>query len=703
MLGNGIDIEVAGQELKLLSDVLRAIRNNWKLLLLASVSGLVLGFVASYLKQEKFDATAQVMINTQISVETNFTPVDSGQPISTTALESEIEVMRSLDLVEKVVDQFDLVNDPEFNPDASGNDENDSPAADTPEPDTETTEQVAPAKLPFDAVRETIIANVAENRTIAQTGNVSAVYAITFTSADPQKAAVLANALAREYIAASREARVQSLELSQNWLQERTEDLKLRLSTLSVQRESFLLSAPYSPEEVETIKARNVSDSRSISAATLELNTIGTNTRLLQNLLDQENILDQASAARLLIPQIDQLLDSAASNPQQASDEIRAQISQKVEQLERQASALEGEIAALKVKIDDSRTVLVAQAGSDAELSRIENDIAVAEAIYQDFVSQLSRRTQQDRFLDDEARVISAARPALEPTSPNRRLYAIVAAVLATLLAFIKVVVSEIRQTKMRTPYEFEATTHLELLGVIPEIVDLPSQRDSVYISEKKLNPMLLSFGRKLRVSILAHARSMRHQRPTPSGQPWPQVIAGCAALPDEGSSTAMIAMAVAFSEAREKVLFIEFSGENNEKSNFAASRIGQPSLPSKHNGISTLKVKLSDIEDEEAKTIFELEEMLPILRESFDRIVVDLPPLLSHIGSIQICQSADETVIVGRWNHTSKNQIRSAIQALMSAGIQPLGVIASRYDLAGAGGFGDQTIYYVNPRQAVS
>lgn len=716
MLSDRVDIAVAGQELRLLANIFRALRNNWKWLVLAGVLGAVVGGAVSFQRDEKFEATAKVMINTQILVETNFTPVESGQPISTTVLESEIEVLRSLDLVEKVVDQFNLVNDPEFNANAL-------PKGAAAKPKVVTDAQAArqstagggetsddlildanpqPETLPFDAVREEIIANVAEQRTIEQTGNVSAVYAITFTSTDPQKAAILANALSQEYISASRNARIKTLELSQGWLQARTGDLQTRLSSLSVQREEFLLTAPYSPEEVDTIKARNVSDSRQLSVVRQELDAVMSDIGVLQDILRWGDIIQRATGALRISPEIGPILSNADTAPDTVRRQIREQLSQTIEQLALQSAEIEARLVDPEAAVAASRAVLVTQAARDAELSRIENDIIVAESIYQDFVSQLSRRTQLDRYLDDDARIISAARPALDPTEPNRRLYATVAGVLATLLAFVAVVVSEIRQPKLRNKSEFETTTDLPFLGVVPEIKDLPTQANILFSGAGSLDPVLIRFARKLRVSLLSEAAArgqIGHSRAVTHS---PQVIAGAAAALGEGQSTMLIGLAVAFAEANETVLYIEFLGGNDSRLDHANPHPESPTTSPHIPRLSFVQVDLPEKEMNETQVILELHEQLTELRKSYDRIILDAPPILFRISSAQICQAADEIVQVGRWNHTSKSEIRSALQVLSNVGVSPVGVVATRFDLSGAKRYGDETIYFQRSRSAL-
>ncbi|HNP15481.1 MAG TPA: hypothetical protein PKI99_03355, partial [Terrimesophilobacter sp.] len=83
-----------------------------------------------------------------------------------------------------------------------------------------------------------------------------------------------------------------------------------------------------------------------------------------------------------------------------------------------QRAELDVESLPLGAELERTRAVLLDRARRDAETKRIENDIAVSEAIYQDFMTQLSRRTEQREYLDADARVISLARPPFRPSEP---------------------------------------------------------------------------------------------------------------------------------------------------------------------------------------------------------------------------------------------------------------------------------------------
>lgn len=744
LIGQSIDAAVARNELRALGDFVRAVRNGWKIVLVGGASGLVLGGLLSFAAPVKYVSVAQVMLNTRVSVDTDFTPVESGLPTSITTLESEIEVLRSIDLVERVVDRLDLTNDAEFNRNAG------KPA----DPPT-LTKSGEPDPAFVDVPRETTIATVADHRSIEQVGNMSAVYSISFKSADPNKAAILANELAEQYLITSREAKLRSLELSQGWLAERTENLQERLSKLSVKREEHLMAAPYSPDEVETIKARNVSAERRLRAVQADLAKIDETLAGITRNLDAGTPAEAAQYLEMEPADLPDLVARTRAGDAEAETRLRTLIDASRETLTARGAALGAELAFLNAELAQTHSVLVEQAIRDAETRRIENDITVEEAIYQDFVSQLSRRTQQDQYLDAEARIISYARPALTPSEPRRALMALAGLLLATLGCIVALIVREVTQPFMRSGREFEAATGLPLISVIPEVSRDRSLLEVFLNGSGMIDPRLVRLARKLRLSVLAEAAAASREREEPISAAWtasaipaertltasaqprkqtpptkaalsrrstdialpvprsmPAIIAGAAANAGDGQSSAMLALALAFADAGETVLLVDLDTENSP---FAALRpetgidpmrlLDNPAL-AEGLIIETLVPRLfilpatmQGADQAEGFAISKSQSLIAHLATRFDRVLLDTPPLMTRMDTASFQQAANEVILFARWNATTKTEVRGVLRTLNDVGVMPMAVVATRMDLEQALRFDDGTLAHQPPR----
>ena len=101
-------------ELRKLQDILWALYSSARKILIYSFIAAIVAYIYSYTFEKKYTSVARVMLDTRIVNNPEYEPFVSGLPTSLTSLESELEVLRSTDLIEHVVQKLDLQNDPEF-------------------------------------------------------------------------------------------------------------------------------------------------------------------------------------------------------------------------------------------------------------------------------------------------------------------------------------------------------------------------------------------------------------------------------------------------------------------------------------------------------------------------------------------------------------------------------------------------------------
>jgi uncharacterized protein involved in exopolysaccharide biosynthesis/Mrp family chromosome partitioning ATPase len=726
LFGVGIDASVAQGEIRLLGNIARALRRGLAWIAGAGVIGGTLGLIMSFTTEVRYTSVAQVMIETRVSEDTQFTPFVSGLPTSLTSLESELEVLRSLDLVDRVVDRLNLQDDTEFF----------DPTAVEEPPEGE----VSP-ELQAEARREAVIGSVAERRSIEQVGNISAVYAISFTSADPEKAAVLANALAEEYVSTTRTAKLRSLELAQGWLTERVNQLQADLTGLGVQREQHVLSAPYSPDEIETIKASNVAGERRLQPLQKEMAEVRTTLARVRGLMQQDRMLLAAILVRNPSPALAEAIaafrqDNAAGGPA-----LEAEIAREIDRLESRRSALLVEIEPLADEVEHTRAVLVDQARRDAETRRIENNIAVSEAIYQDFMSQLSRRTEQDAYLEADARVIARARPPQDPSEPNRRFDAAVGMLAAALAVTLFIIGREALQHRMRNVREFEIGTGLPMIGVVPEVAPGRAPLATFVGAEPGVSPDILRFARKIRWSVLSElpgglaailatpgagdettsrrkSRNMIQARgaaePALAAGPGGYgtgaangphtVIAGASANYGDGQSSSMLALACAFADAGDRVLLVDCDFEASPYKALrddAGINLGQVRSDPRRakqlvveTGFGALHILPAPSPDEKIEVV-EWLRLFRNLAAQYDCILLDTPPLMTRIDTTVLQKAADMVILFTRWNATTTGETRSIMKLLGDVGVTPIGVVGTRIELDRVGKFGDDVLFY--------
>jgi polysaccharide biosynthesis transport protein len=429
---------------------LLALTNMWRAFLrvrvwivLATMLGAVAAFAFAQTLESRYTAVAMVMIDTRVQRERALPTAEAVLPTTTTALESELEVLRSHDLVESVVDRLDLDADQEF---AADIDEARPGAVASvrkavlaarewiglarvdPEP------PVAPDTSDID--RERLIQAIAARRNVELASNLSAVYAISFTSNDPRKAARIANAFAEQYLELQIVEKRLQLDRTYEWLANRANELNRKLVELARQKEAHALRAPFSS---------------------------------LQSLQDAQSLRD-SYIARLQTARA----QGAATQAQE--------IERGIEQLNRQ---------------------LAEQAAHESEAARLQSEVTVAETVYARVVGQLSDLQEQGDILRPDAQIIAQARPPLERSEPRVPFLTAGGAALGFGLLTGFVLLRELGQHRLRTLRDFEEATNLPILGFLPRTRKRAAPLRTV-LTGRLPDQRLVQSTRKLKASLAA-------------------------------------------------------------------------------------------------------------------------------------------------------------------------------------------------------
>lgn len=177
------------------------------------------------------------------------------------------------------------------------------------------------------------------------------------------------------------------------------------------------------------------------------------------------------------------------------------------------------------------------------------------------------------------------------------------------------------------------------------------------------------------------------------------QVIMVTSARPNDGKSTIALHLAKSFANSGENVLLVDADLRRGSLHRvFSAPR-------STKAGLSDLLLRMVEPADVLQKTPIDkltflskgcsvnidcdllaserLRGVLDPLREKFERIVVDSPPILGISDALQITQSVDGALFVIRANQTTQRDIVSASEALRQTGMAVYGFILNSVDFS--------------------
>ncbi len=727
---SGLGLTSAGDpELRVLSNIAWAIRRSLFWVLCLGFMAAVVAYALTYLSVSKYTSNAKVMIETRVQTETEFTPQVSGLPLSLTSLESELVLLRSTDLIETVVDRLELQNDPEF----SGQDEaislspidlarglKDQLVAYLVGEDNELATS-GDGQPELDLTRETTIKNLQDSRSIEQIGDLSAVYEIRVTSESPQKAALIANSLASEYMTLLTRMKRDDLVQSQQWLATRIGQIREDLNTLSSDLEAHSIDTPFTPDEYATIKAQRIKAEKRAALVGDELFEIDGKLKTLRFLKSNDQLIEAVEFAT------ETGLMSQVPGKALDSKESVAVLEDAQNAAERRSDVLKGQLAALNLTIENFKEQQVRQVQHDSVTKRIENEILVAEAIYRDFVSQLGRRAEQGEYLDAGAHIIETARVPVEPSEPRRSVTALMVMFVVVFFGLAYVVIRELFQKRLRTTYELENTTGIKLSAIVPEM-KRNRPFETFFTKNGKIDSQLLHYGRKLLANADFGLRTLRQDGELSTSQAaeffsksldiksnhrTPEngcmIFSGATALADEGKTSTLLLLGAVGAQAGYRTLIVDcdtvtstyrdLSQVTEESLKYAANHplslqdfiVGTP-----QDGLDVLPLVGTQ---KDTKLIKSVEDflcsqtflnLLHGLADSYEVILLDTPPLLQAVESAYLSQVSQRVILFTRWNKTDRNYVMQAMRELENAGVRPAALVATRVDMKQIRKYGD-------------
>jgi capsular exopolysaccharide synthesis family protein len=271
---------------------------------------------------------------------------------------------------------------------------------------------------------------------------------------------------------------------------------------------------------------------------------------------------------------------------------------------------------------------------------------------------------------------------------------------LGTGIAFF----TEYLDNTIRDPEEIEKAMNLPSLGVIPFVSPNGSRKsfrsgyNQSYGDKGKKTPVLPHETKEIELinhlfpnlSIAEDYRTIRTSiQFSHAGTP-PKVITFTSSFPQEGKSSTVSNLAVSFSQLNKKVLIIDgdlrrprqhkiFKARNNNGlSNFLAGKITFEEavqmtaiknlwiIPSGPNPPNPAELMDSD----------RMKELLQIVRDKFDVVLIDSPPVLAVIDPIVLGSFSDSLILIVRSGKTTKKALAKAVEEIRKASTQIIGII---------------------------
>jgi capsular exopolysaccharide synthesis family protein len=721
-----------------LGDVLNVLKRRWLVILWSVVIITGATFALLFELSPVYTAEAMVELDTrkpQVTVgkELPLIPGLQGDVVAV-VLKTETEVLRSPSLAQKVIDKLGLLNNPEFNPTLTkGHLE-------------QLREFVVSAlSLPWsksgdswwsepkpseERVLTTAVGTLLDHLIISNDGK-SYVLRIRIESHDPKLAAQIANTYAELYLIDQLDSKFQETSRVNSWLNAKLADLrdKVRDSDRAVQefkeQHGITTLTDAADAKGKTLKSQQVSElntqlilatsERAQKEATLrqlqdgvrtgkaaEAATQILGTPLIQHLLEQEADLQrkQADMEAHFGPQYPAMIRLAAE-----IKDLRGKISQEVNKtitaMTNDVIAARGREATLKTQLAQMERGAASQDQSEVQLRELTRQSDANKTLYEAFLQKFKQTTAEQDITAADAHVVSEAQMPLLPSWPPKRFLTLLALVASTLVGIIVAFGLERLDSTFHSASELEGLSTLPNLGLIPVLGR--AQRPGIAVASNPMSP----YTEAVR-SIWTRLCHYGTARPL-------KIILVTSSIPGEGKSSFAVSLAQAAARTGARTLLLDCDlrrpsigrtlaiGKRDAPKGGIASVLKGEENPASvvftHRD-SAVDVMLAGEETSNPQALLQsprMRNLLEEMRNHYDCVVVDSPPVLLASDASILSAMADATLHVVQWQKTPRRVVMNGLKALRSHGAFIAGTVLVRVDLRKQAkfGFGDVGYYY--------
>ncbi|WP_338468417.1 Wzz/FepE/Etk N-terminal domain-containing protein [Novosphingobium sp. ZN18A2] len=662
-----------------------------RLMLIAGIVALTLaaGLLISLLSTKTYRAEATVMVEQQSNVVDQTATTATAPPeISGEMLETQLQIIQSREMASAVARKLGL------------------------------------DKGMGDAQRRELLDTMQKNVKAARSGE-SFALTISYDDSDPHMAARIANTYAstfanwrvgvdqarndearKEVAARLAELRTQAQNDTQSLQQYRIAN-NLLSTTGASQTEQEL--SDYSVE-VAKARAQAAEDQARLNTALSQLRS-GSNGDDVGEALDSPVISSLRTQEATLAAKVGSLSSSYGPNYpalidakdqlKQVRASIQAEISRVVSNLRARSEVSQQRLASLNGSLNGARNKLANNNEAMVGLSALQRTAEASQAIYETYLNRYKQLLAAEGTEKPNARILTSAVPPLKARTPNLKLNLALALVIGLGLGIVVAYIAEALFQGITSADDVRKDLGETFLTSIPLMQSVDRQNSNAVqtVREDPRSAFTESF-HNLAVSIDQAARG--HS----------QVIAITSALPGEGKTLMSCCLAHVLAQGGERTVLIDCDYQRRGITKLLDVRPEQKGLIEILDGSATFDVdqmvhnlsfcvvplQRGDGGDEHLLAGQEFIDLLDELRGKFDRIVLDLPPILPMAVTRTIASRADAVVLALRWRKTSKFAFRAARSRLPDDLVNVVGVALNQVDLRRRGYFDPNDVaYYYN------
>ncbi len=679
--------------------IIAAVRRNLIPAAAIVIGVVVIGAILTLLMVPQYVATSRVLVEQQAEqiLEDSTLPPQAGYQDADRFLQTQLDVIRSRSLAERVVEANGLDDRAEFF-DALG--------AEIPDVESITEAGLPPEQL--DAVRKDSAIELVQQATGVSLPVDSRLVAISFESASPVLSAELANSVAENFIEANLARKFDSSAYARQFLGQQLEDAREELEDSERELNSFSRAAGLirvagqgaNADQETTLSVTNdtlvqlnsaaseataqriAAEQRWRSVANAPVTSIPQvlNNPAMQSLLRQRSEVESALAeerARHLddhpnVQALESQLQEVNSEIQSVGNSIKNSV-----RLEYQAAADRED--SIQSRVSGVRSDALNEQDRGVQYNILKREAETKRALYNTLLTRFNELSATAGATSNNITLVDLANIPREPSSPNLKLNIALALLAGLALAGGFIFLREQFDDVMRDPDDVERKLGLTLLGLIPRVSD-GTPEEELEDAKSPISEAYRSLVTNLRYST-SHGI--------------PRSMAVTSSQKSEGKTTTSNRLAKEFAELGKRTLLVDADlrrptlhkrVDQRERNGLTSLLAGETTIqevvfPSDKPNLSYMTALPIAPDPAALLRTDAFANLVTKLTAEYDCVIFDAPPVMGLSDAPMIAAHVESTVMVIDSTAGGRGSSKAAIRRLRMVGANIMGAVLTKFD----------------------
>ncbi|MBR0722543.1 GumC family protein [Bradyrhizobium manausense] len=359
---------------------------------------------------------------------------------------------------------------------------------------------------------------------------------------------------------------------------------------------------------------------------------------------------------------------------QSNAEQQRAYTTGELARLEQRIATVKGDIErtsaalhkAIQRRSDASRSAATEEQEADLDPRELERRTAASAQLYASLLQRQKEIREQEELVNPDVSILSLASPPSRPSSPNPILFMLPALIVSLICGGFVALILERLDSGLRSEKEVTEAFELACIGLVPRIPPKQLNHSVNYLRTEPFSP----YAEGLRSAVAA----LRLGEPGHT-----KVVLISSSIAREGKTTLARGLAAYVGLLGRRALLIAIDHHKGKQAaefdNAGERRIVGLQTRSladsirhiPHAGFDYVRIPCHRLDP--MTTVEQLGDLIRQLRERYDGIIIDGPPVFATVEARLLPSIADNLLFVVKWGSTRREFAQNALELLRNGG----------------------------------